>query len=573
MFRRAAPRSLRELIENGDLLGVERSIKKDANRLDKTITRFFDYERPESLTPLMWAQHYDQQEIAIWLIEEGADVNLRTEVGDTALMMACRRNQDEIAQLLVRKGARVNDELKNGRTALIEAIKSGMCDVAEMLIESGAKVNHQDKSGWAALMWGCRSDHFGAVGILIDKGAKLELRTTSFYTALMFACEYGTSDTVELLVKKGAKLNRQNKEGRTALMLACASEQLKIVKILADKGANLDVQDSRAYSALMLCCAKQNVEMVKDIVAKGAKVNLQNSDGSTAMMLVCSRALSFPYSRSTHSDALECVKICYAGGAELNLKDKHGKDVLQIAKEAEMSDVVAFLEFALESEVAKLVLDQLKLPQRTVVALFDYGVRTMGDYELLDEADRHELGIEGGTISEGVDPRRESLPVRISKRISGVFTTNSRTTDCFLTHDWGADELNRDNHFRAAKVNDALKDRGLSTWFDEDRLTGDIVQQITRGIQSSKRVIVFVTLRYMEKLEREDGVDYCRNEFLTAANIKGGQNMIPCVMEPRMLDQSKWTGPLQFHLGTKLYVDFTTDEKVISNIGALVQRI
>lgn len=30
-------------------------------------------------------------------------------------------------------------------------------------------------------------------------------------------------------------------------------------------------------------------------------------------------------------------------------------------------------------------------------------------------------------------------------------------TDVFLTHDWGKDELGRDNHSRVAAVNDGLK--------------------------------------------------------------------------------------------------------------------
>jgi hypothetical protein len=31
------------------------------------------------------------------------------------------------------------------------------------------------------------------------------------------------------------------------------------------------------------------------------------------------------------------------------------------------------------------------------------------------------------------------------------------TYHAFLTHDWGADELGRDNHGRVARVNSALK--------------------------------------------------------------------------------------------------------------------
>ena len=40
-------------------------------------------------------------------------------------------------------------------------------------------------------------------------------------------------------------------------------------------------------------------------------------------------------------------------------------------------------------------------------------------------------------------------------------------TDCFMTHDWGLDELGRNNHERVLKVYTALKAKGITTWFDE----------------------------------------------------------------------------------------------------------
>ena len=54
--------------------------------------------------------------------------------------------------------------------------------------------------------------------------------------------------------------------------------------------------------------------------------------------------------------------------------------------------------------------------------------------------------------------------------------------DCFLTHDWGTDEAGRDNHQRVSRINKALQQAGLTTWFDEERLVGDIVQQMCAGV-------------------------------------------------------------------------------------------
>ena len=47
-------------------------------------------------------------------------------------------------------------------------------------------------------------------------------------------------------------------------------------------------------------------------------------------------------------------------------------------------------------------------------------------------------------------------------------------TDCFCTHDWGTDEKGRNNHERVKKLNSLLKNYGLTTWFDEEKMTGDV---------------------------------------------------------------------------------------------------
>jgi hypothetical protein len=54
---------------------------------------------------------------------------------------------------------------------------------------------------------------------------------------------------------------------------------------------------------------------------------------------------------------------------------------------------------------------------------------------------------------------------------------------CFLSHDWGEDELGRDNHGRVGKVCGALQDAGLAVWFDEDELSGDVNLQMANGIE------------------------------------------------------------------------------------------
>jgi hypothetical protein len=71
--------------------------------------------------------------------------------------------------------------------------------------------------------------------------------------------------------------------------------------------------------------------------------------------------------------------------------------------------------------------------------------------------------------------------------------------DCFLTHDWGEDELGRDNHACVSKVYVRLKDAGLRPWFDEEFMRGDVNKTMMDALGNSACAVVFITRRYVEK--------------------------------------------------------------------------
>ena len=150
-------------------------------------------------------------------------------------------------------------------------------------------------------------------------------------------------------------------------------------------------------------------------------------------------------------------------------------------------------------------------------------------------------------------------------------------TDVFLTHDWGKDELGRSNHDRVAVVNEALKELGYKTWFDSDRMTGDILNQMATGIDNTKVILVFVTQRYAQKVGGSNEKDNCKLEFQYAARVKGKALMIPIIMEDRMKRPGEWIGPIGLILGGELAVrmsyEFSDSEKFKAGIAELKDEI
>ena len=134
--------------------------------------------------------------------------------------------------------------------------------------------------------------------------------------------------------------------------------------------------------------------------------------------------------------------------------------------------------------------------------------------------------------------------------------------DVFLTHDWGTDGEGRSNHARVSKLNEVLKSHGLVTWFDEERMRGDIFAQMADGVDQSAMVVVFVTKNYITKVAGQGyrlGNDNCKYEFDYACRRRGVERMFPVVMEPSVMDTTTWTGAVGGKLGGKLYTDYTKD--------------
>jgi len=146
---------------------------------------------------------------------------------------------------------------------------------------------------------------------------------------------------------------------------------------------------------------------------------------------------------------------------------------------------------------------------------------------------------------------------------------------CFLSHDWGSDELGRQNHVRVKEVASALAASGLHPWLDEAHLEGDVNQKMTEGIEHSACVVVFVTSKYIEKANGHgpNGLDdNCKFEFDYSLRRKGVAKCVTVVMEPRCRDTSSWTGVFGGKLGGKLYVDLA-DDGLDSHMPRLIEEV
>jgi len=143
--------------------------------------------------------------------------------------------------------------------------------------------------------------------------------------------------------------------------------------------------------------------------------------------------------------------------------------------------------------------------------------------------------------------------------------------DCFLAHDWGSNANGNKTHQRVKNIRNMLKKKGMNVWFDEDKLQNDISAEVTQGVDESKKVIIFITRRYIERVK--DVRNNCTKEFKYVAKKKKFSNIIPVVFEEGLWDMKTWEGPVLYELQDKLYIDMSSDEMVEKNFDLLCKRI
>jgi ankyrin repeat protein len=107
------------------------------------------------------------------LLDEGADVEAKTERGLTALGFAAARGHIEVVRLLLEQGADVEAKTEGGLTALMAAAALGHIEVVRLLLEQGADVNAETEGGKkTALSFAEQRGHTEVVNLLREHGAR-----------------------------------------------------------------------------------------------------------------------------------------------------------------------------------------------------------------------------------------------------------------------------------------------------------------------------------------------------------------------------------------------------------------
>ncbi len=157
-----------EAAKNGDLQTVKAILAQDPSKLDSTDENHY--------TPLHWACMRAHWDVAEYLIETGADLNVVGGDGGTQINWAVHHDNVEIVKLMVEKGAKLNIRNQWGMTELHTAIWRGCIHVVEYLLDHGSDPSIKTNEGWTAMHYAFRSGHDNVIDLLKRRGISLDVQ-------------------------------------------------------------------------------------------------------------------------------------------------------------------------------------------------------------------------------------------------------------------------------------------------------------------------------------------------------------------------------------------------------------
>jgi len=147
-----------------------------------------------------------QVEVTKFLLEQGADPNIRGLFGFTPLLGALGGQADpaikkEVVGILLQHQADPNLANFDGRVPLMAAASMSL-ELCKLLVEAGADVNAQDhRSGETALQLAALYNQIETVRYLLEQGARADVADLDGYTPLIVAEKRGHQEVAELLRK------------------------------------------------------------------------------------------------------------------------------------------------------------------------------------------------------------------------------------------------------------------------------------------------------------------------------------------------------------------------------------
>jgi ankyrin repeat protein len=262
--------------------------------------------RKSNGTALIIASEHNRVEVAIKLIENGAEINTGNSTGRTPLWYAAVNGCVKIVDALLARGASVNSCTDDESTPLVVAAEKGNCEIVKKLVPTAKRTHRQ-----IALYWASASGHVQVVKFLLECGLDVDC-SVSGLRPLQIAAQNGHHDVIGALLERHADVNSVDSNNITPLVAATRNGHAQAVRILLDHGADFNIEDSDGMTPLAAACELGHLEVVRHLLVHGAPVESADRRGRRPLWLAASNG------------HCEVINVLLEHGADLNACDDAG---------------------------------------------------------------------------------------------------------------------------------------------------------------------------------------------------------------------------------------------------------
>ena len=167
------------------------------------------------------------------LLAPNIDPSLIFFNGWSLLHIAAHYNQKDLAQWLLERNVDANTLNMHRATPLHICAYAGSDQVADILVEARASVDVPDSNGWVPIGIAAWYGYTNIVLRLINGGCDISQRGNGGQTAMHYAAWNNYTDVVQLFINSGGNTSLTNDDGFTPVDIAWQNQSLESLRIMA----------------------------------------------------------------------------------------------------------------------------------------------------------------------------------------------------------------------------------------------------------------------------------------------------------------------------------------------------
>ena len=306
------------------------------------------------------------------LMEFGCDIDVQSENGFTPLMKACEHGHNEVAVMLIDAGAnRDKRSIPAGQTALMIAAERGNVELCSSLLAPNTtngvpgcqRELKELRVGYTALMFAARRDFIAVVELFAGQNVDLHARDHEGMTAIHHAAHFNRLKTFRYLWSCGDSINDEDDQGRTPLIIAVQRGHRTLVEmcvglIKGQQGGENEGKSCNDYDSKMGEGKEDDEEDEEDdddyrrshrVLSDIVNLECTDKKGRTPLIwaVLSSQHLFVPL-------------LMVEGGAKLDVTDADGKAALDYAKELKLPEMIILLNNCVVSRERRVLQEEAR---------------------------------------------------------------------------------------------------------------------------------------------------------------------------------------------------------------------